>query len=82
MVLHNKIIDKTRSTKSQGNSTHRFVGNYLTNHLSKFLQDKIKPLRVGALRVCTGCHFFKRISLVRAFQPPSTFRVVRVNNNY
>ena len=32
----------------------RFGGNYLTNHLVKFLQDRIKPWRVGALRVCTG----------------------------
>ena len=39
MVLHNKIINKTRSTKNQENSAHRFVDNYLTNHLAIFLQD-------------------------------------------
>ena len=39
-------------------SQHRFGDNYLTNHHVKFLQDRIKPWRVGALRVCTGYHFF------------------------
>ena len=39
MVLHNKIINKTRSIKNQETSAHRFVDNYLTNHLAKFLQD-------------------------------------------
>ena len=43
MVLHNKVINKTRSTKNQENSAHRFVDNYLTYHLPKFLPDKIKP---------------------------------------
>ena len=42
-VLHHKIINKTRSTKNQENSAHRFEDNYLTNHLVKFLQDTIKP---------------------------------------
>ena len=81
-VLHNKIINKTRSTKNPENSAHRFVDNCLTNHPAKFLQDRIKPGRDGALRVCTVCHFFKRKSLVRAFQPPLTFRVVRINNTH
>ena len=44
-------------TINQENSAHDFGDNYLTNHLIKFLQDKIKPWRVGALRVCTGYHF-------------------------
>ena len=81
-VLHNKIINKTRSTKNPENSANRFVDNCLTNHPAKFLQDRIKPGRDGALRVCTVCHFFKRKSLVRAFQPPLTFRVVRINNTH
>ena len=81
-VLHNKIINKTRSTKNPENSAHRFVDNCLTNHPAKFLQDRIKPGRDGALRVCTVCHFFKRKSLVRAFQPPLTFREVRINNTH
>ena len=63
IVLHNK----TRSTKNQENFAHLFGDNYLTNHLVKFLQDKIKPWRAGALRVCTGYHFFYKKSLVRAF---------------
>ena len=49
IVLHNRIIDKTRSKKNQENSAHRFGDNYLTNHLVKFWQDRIKPWRVGAL---------------------------------
>ena len=42
MVLDN-TINKTRLTKSQENSAHRFVGNYLANNFAKFLQDRIKP---------------------------------------
>ena len=71
--LHDCTFNKTRLTKNQENSAHRFVDNYLTNHLAKFLQDRIKPWR--ALRVCTGYHFFQRKLLVRAFQPPLTFHV-------
>ena len=40
MVLHNKIINKTRLTKNQENSAHRFEDNYLRYHLEKFLQGK------------------------------------------
>ena len=43
IVLHYKIINKTRSTKYQENSAHGFGDSYLTNHLIKFLQDRIKP---------------------------------------
>ena len=43
MVLHNKIINKTRLTKNQENFAHHIGDNYLTNHLIKFLQDRIKP---------------------------------------
>ena len=60
MVLHDKTINKTWLTKNQENSANCFVDNYLTNHLAKLLQDRIKkPRRVGALRVWTGYHFFK-----------------------
>ena len=41
-VLHYKVINKTRSTKNQENSAHRSEENYLTNHLVKFQQDRIK----------------------------------------
>ena len=41
-LLH-KIINKIRLTKKQENSAHSLGGNYLTNHLVKFLQDRIKP---------------------------------------
>ena len=51
--------------KNQENSAHRFGGNYLTSHLMKFLQDRIKPGRGGALRVNTGYKFFQTNSLVR-----------------
>ena len=37
LVLHNKIMNKTRSTKNQENSAHGSGDNYLTNHLVKFL---------------------------------------------
>ena len=49
-LFHHKIINKTRSTKNQENSAHRFGYNYLTNHLAKFLLDRMKPWRVGALK--------------------------------
>ena len=52
------MMNKTGWTKNQENSAHCFVDNYLTNHYAKFLQDRIKPWRVGALRGCTGYHFF------------------------
>ena len=42
IVLHIKIINKTRSTKYQENSAHRFGDNYITNYLVKFLQHGIK----------------------------------------
>ena len=58
IVLHNKITNKIWYIKNQENSAHGFGDNYLTNHLVKFLQDRIKPWRVGALRVCTGYNFF------------------------
>ena len=58
IVLLHKIINKISLTKKQENSAHCFGDNYLTDHLIKFLQDRIKPWRVGALRVCTGYHFF------------------------
>ena len=67
MLLHNKVINEIRSTKNQENSAHRFVDNYLANHLAKFLQEKIQPWRVVAYRVCTDYHFFQRKLLVRAF---------------
>ena len=74
-VLHHKIINKTRSTKSQENSAHRFEDNYLTNHLVKFLQDRIKPWRVGALRVCTVYHFFLTKTVSEGF--PTSFNFSR-----
>ena len=49
-----KLLIKLDRQKKQENSAHGFGDNYLTNHLVKFLQDRIKPWRVGALRVCTG----------------------------
>ena len=43
IVLYSKIINKMWTKKDQENSTHCFGDNYLTNHLVKFLQDRIKP---------------------------------------
>ena len=62
-----KTINKYWSTKNQENSTHRFGDDYPINHLIKFRQDRIKPWRVGALKVCNGYHFFWTKSLVRVF---------------
>ena len=66
-ALHNKIINKTRSTKNKESTAQRFGDNYPTHHLVNFLQDRIKPWRFGALRICTVYNFFKRKSLVTAF---------------
>ena len=41
--FHNRIIKETQMANSQKNSARRFGENYLTNHLAKFLQDRIKP---------------------------------------
>ena len=38
-----KLLIKLDRQKEQENVTHGFGDNYLTNHLAKFLQDKIKP---------------------------------------
>ena len=43
IVLLHKIINETRLTKKQENSAQRFGDNYVTDHLVKFLQDRIKP---------------------------------------
>ena len=59
MVLDKKIINKSRSTKNEENSAQGFGDNYVTNHLGKFLQDRMKPWAVEALRLCTGYHVFK-----------------------
>ena len=66
IVLHNKVINKNRSTKNQEDSTHRFGYNYLTNQ-AKPLHDGIIHRGVRTLRVCTGYHFLKKKSLGRAF---------------
>ena len=36
MILHNKIINKTRSKENRENSGHRFGDNYHTNHSQNF----------------------------------------------
>ena len=58
IVLQYRVINKTRSkiknqeikkstheinSKSQENFAHHFGDNYVTNHLVKFPQDRIKP---------------------------------------
>ena len=58
LVLSNKIINKIRTTKNLENSTHCFRENYLANLFVKFLQDRIKPWKVGVLRGSTGYLFF------------------------
>ena len=58
IALHEKFINKTRVTKDQENSAHCFGESYLTNHLAKFLQNRIKPSKVRALRVSTDYKLF------------------------
>ena len=43
IVLQNKTINKTQSTKNQKNYAHCLGENCPTDHLVKFLQDRIKP---------------------------------------
>ena len=55
-----KLLTK-REQKKKENSVH----HYVKNHLAKFQQDKIKPERVGALRLSNGYNFFlKNVSEV------------------
>ena len=56
IVLHHKIINKTPMTKNHENLVRRFGDNYLRNYLVIFLQDRIEPSKVRALRICTGYH--------------------------
>ena len=42
-AFHNKIINKTSTTKTQENSAHHFGEKHLANHLVKFLQDSLNP---------------------------------------
>ena len=43
IILYNDIIYKTKKKKDQENSALCSADNYLTNDLTKFLQDRIKP---------------------------------------
>ena len=52
------IINKVQTTKYLENYAHGVGGNYLANLLVKFLQDRIKPWGVRALRVSTVYLFF------------------------
>ena len=49
-----------KKKKNRQHSTYWFGDNYLANNIEKFLQDKIKPWKVGALRVSTGYQLFKK----------------------
>ena len=59
-----KSFTKRERQKNQENSAHGFEENYLAN-LTKFMQDRIKPYKVGALRVGTGYNFFCKKHLVK-----------------
>ena len=56
--LHNKIINKTQTTKNQ-----KHFGHYFGEHYAKFLPDRIKPYRVGASRATTDYTFFFLIKI-------------------
>ena len=78
--LHNIIIIKIRTRKYHKNTAHRFGDNYFTNYFVKFLQYRIKSLKVGAVRVSTGYQFFLKIPLVRILKLPLTYSVNHVSN--
>ena len=59
IVLHNKIINKTWTTKNKKDSDQCFGENYIANHFATFLQGLIKLWRVGALTGSTGYFFIK-----------------------
>ena len=65
IVLHNIILNKMPTTKNQENSIHCFEDKHLTSHPAKILRDRIKPYRVGALRVSIGYNFFYKKHLVK-----------------
>ena len=61
MVLHNKIISKTRSIKNQENSAHRFVDNYLTNHHANFCKIGLNPEDLELVEYALVITFLKKI---------------------
>ena len=61
IVLLHKVINKPRLTKKQENSAHRFRGNYLTNHLVKFLQYRLNPEELELLEHALVINFLKKI---------------------
>ena len=59
IVFHNKIINKTRSTKNQENSAHRFGDNYRANHLVKFWKIGLNPEELKILKYALVITFEK-----------------------
>ena len=59
IVLHNKIIKKTRSTKNQENSADCFVGNYFTNISQNFCNIGLNPEELELLEYALNITFFK-----------------------
>ena len=81
IVLHNKVLNKTQTTKNKENFAHRFGENYLRNHLVKSLQDRIEAGKVGALRISHWSSIFQSKFLSEA-SVTFTRRVIRVSNIY
>ena len=79
MLYTKKITNKTQKN-DQENFAHRFGDNCLTNHLVKFIQDKIKPKRVGVFKVNTGYQFFPEKYFVRVLELPLTYCVIHVKH--
>ena len=59
--LKNYCINITQMTNNQENSVQRFGKIYITNQLTKFLRDWVKPRRVGVLTASISYQFFKQI---------------------
>ena len=53
LFLKTKLLIKYERQKYKKNPAHHVIENYVAVHLEKFLQDRIKHERVGALRVST-----------------------------
>ena len=58
LFLTIKLLIKCERKKIKKIPAHSLEGNYLANHLVKFLQGEIKPWKVGALRVSTASQSF------------------------
>ena len=66
-------FNKNWTIKNQENFAHRLSESnhvtkiYATSYLARFLQDRVKPSKVRALRVSTDCKFFDKNCVSEVF---------------